>query len=56
MIHKTENNTWIFSDFSELLIVGFDVDNNATILDEGFLEVDELDGSCYDSDGDEKNC
>ena len=54
MINKTQDNTWIFSDFSDLLMVGFDLNNKVTILNEGFLEVDFLDGSYYDSDGDEK--
>lgn len=54
MINKTQDNTWIFSDFPDLLIVGFDLNNKETILNEGFLEVDSLDGSIYDSDGDEK--
>lgn len=53
-MNKTENNTWIFSDCVTLLMVGFDENKKVTILDEGFLEVDELDGSIYDSDGDGK--
>lgn len=54
MIHETQDNTWIFSGFSDLFMVGFDSDETATILNDGFLEVDFLDGSHHDSDGDEK--
>lgn len=54
MINKTQDNTWTFSDFSELLMVGLDRDDKVTILNEGFIEVDSLDGSMYDDGGDEK--
>lgn len=54
MINKTQNNTWLFSEFFDLLMVGFDLNDTATILNEGFLEIDLLDGSYYDSKGDGK--
>ena len=50
----TNNNTWIISGFSEIIMIAFDKNDNPHILTEGLLEIDYLDGSCYDSDGDEK--
>ena len=50
----TENNTWVISGFSEIIMIAFDNENKPHILNEGLLEIDYLDGSYYDSDGDEK--
>lgn len=53
-LSMTQNNTWIFSGFEEILMIAFTENNDAHILKEGILEIDHLDGSFYDSDGDEK--
>ena len=50
----TENNTWVISGLSEIIMIAFDNENKPYILNEGLLEIDYLDGSYYDSDGDEK--
>ena len=50
----TKNNTWVISGFSEIIMIAFDNQNRPHILNEGLLEIDYLDGSYYDSDGDEK--
>ena len=50
----TENNTWVISGFSEIIMIAFDNENKPHILNEGLLEIEYLDGSYYDSDGDEK--
>lgn len=50
----TDNNTWKFSGFDKLVMIGFDENDNPNIIEEGFLEIDYLDGSYYDSDGNEK--
>lgn len=50
----TDNNTWTIQGFSEIIMIAFDNDDKPHILNEGLLEIDYLDGSFYDSDGDEK--
>lgn len=50
---QTAQNTWTIS-IPEILMIGFDKKGNSEIIEEGFLEIDFLEGSSYDSDGDEK--
>lgn len=54
MEFSAENRTWIFSGFDNLITIGFDADNNPVVINKSFLEIDYLDGSFHDSDGDEK--
>lgn len=50
----TKNNTWIINGFNEMIMIAFDNEDKPHILNEGLVEIDYLDGSFFDSDGDEK--
>lgn len=48
------SNTWTFIAPNNFAIIAFNQDDKPFILEEGTIDIDHLDGSAHDGDGDEK--